>query len=160
MAINVNPPAQIKMPNEFAADPVMRSFFQQINDVLVQMWRRTGGGEDKIENTEQVLTGTNSRVAKNAARIDALEFIKFTVVVVTGDYTANPFEIVICNNTSPITVTLPTDALFDDQIHVKRKPDAARVTVSGTIDGKASRVINRRNWSDFYVFDGTEYSVI
>jgi len=160
MAISVNPPPQPRYPPKIANNEPVREYFDNLNRVILQLWRRTGGGEDAVDSTEQSLTSTSSRVSRNAARIDALEFIRFRVVNVTSDYTAAPFEIVVCNNTTPITVTLPTDALLDDQIHVKRKQDAAKVTVSGSIDGKTSRVINIKNWSDFYVFDGSEYAVI
>jgi len=115
---------------------------------------------EETESNEQILTSTGSRVSRNAARIDGLEFIRFRVVEVTANYTAAPFEIVICSNTIPITITLEPNAVIEDQIHVKRKQAAAKVTVAGTIDGKSSRIINVQNWSDFYVFGATEWAVI
>jgi hypothetical protein len=115
---------------------------------------------EETESNEQVLTSTGSRVSRNAARIDGLEFIRFRVVEITADYTAAPFEIVICNNVVPITITLEPNAVIEDQIHVKRKQTAAEVTVSGAIDGEIERTINVQNWSDFYVFGETEWAVI
>lgn len=160
MAVNVNPPPQIRLPPELAKDKDTRVFFQQLDRMLLQLWKRTGGADDLIDESEQILTSTGSRVSRNAAKIDSLEFIRFNVVEITEDYTALPFEIVICNNLSPITVTLDANAIKNDQIHVKRKPSAAEVTVSGSIDGDTGRIINVANWSDFYVFGETEWAVI
>jgi hypothetical protein len=136
-------------------DPTHR-FVRWIESVTGQ----TNTSAIEVENNEQVLTSTGSRVSRNAARIDGLEFIRFRVVEVTADYTASPFEIVICNNVVPITITLEPNAVIEDQIHVKRKQSAAQVTVSGTIDGDTGRIINVQNWSDFYVFGATEWAVI
>lgn len=160
MAINVNPPPQIKLPPELAKDAATRTYFQHLDRMLLQLWKRTGGSEDLIDESEQVLTSTGSRVSRNSAKIDALEDLRFRVVEVTADYSAAPFEIVICNNIVPITVTLEPNAVIDDKIHVKRKPAAALVTVSGAIDGEIERTINVPNWSDFYAFGETEWTVI
>lgn len=138
-----------------SGDPTHR-FIRWIESVTGQ----TNTSSENIEGAEQALTSTGSRVSRNAARIDGLEFIRFRVVEVTADYTAAPFEIVICNNTVPITITLEPNAVMEDQIHVKRKQSAARVIVSGAIDGEIERTINIKNWSDFYVFGKTEWAVI
>jgi len=161
MVTNVNPPPQIILPkalSNLGIDVV--NYFQQQARFDLQLWTRTGGADDFIDDADQSITSSNSRVSRNAAKIDALEFIKFRVVEVTANYTAAPFEIVICNNVVPITVTLEPNAILDDQIHVKRKQDTAKVTVSGAIDGKTSRVINIEKWSDFYVFGSSEWAVI
>lgn len=161
MVNKVNPPPQIILPKALS-DLGMEviNYFQQQARFDLQLWTRTGGSTDIIDDAEQNLTSANSRVSRNAARIDGLEFIRFRVVEVTADYTAAPFEIVICSNVVPIKVTLEPNAILDDQIHVKRKPKAAKVTVLGSIDGETSRIINIKNWSDFYVFGLTEYAVI
>ena len=160
MASNVNPPPQIRLPKAFQQDNEIQTYFRHIDRVMLQLWKRTGGADDLIDEAAQNITSSSSRVSRNAAKIDALEFIRFTVVSVTQDYTAKPFEIVICYNTIPITITLEPNAVSDDQIHVKRKSSASQVTVSGSVDGATSRVMNIKNWSELYVFDGLEWAVI
>lgn len=161
MGQEVNPPPQILLPKALVDMGIeVIDYFQQQARFDLQIWNRTGAGQDFIDDADQSITSSSSRVSRNSAKIDALEFIRFRVVEVTEDYTAAPFEIVICSNIIPITVTLETNAIFDDQIHVKRKPNAAKVTTLGAIDGETSRVINIKNWSDFYVFGSTEWAVI
>jgi len=158
----VNPPPQIILPKELSDLGIdVINYFQQQARFDLQLWTRTGGSDDLVDEAGQNITSTSSRVSRNAAKIDALEFIRFRVVPnVTADYTAAPFEIVECNNTVPITITLEPNAILDDQIHVKRKQDSAKITVVGPIDGDLSRVINIKKWSDFYVFGSTEWMVI
>jgi hypothetical protein len=161
MIVKVNRPPEIELPEELKKLGIsVINYFEELNRYNLQMFTRTGGASDFIDEAEQNLTSTGSRVSRNAARIDGLEFIRFRVVEVVADYQAAPFEMVICNNVVPITILLEPNALIEDQIHVKRKQDAAKVTVSGNIDGKTSRVINIKNWSDFYVFGETEWAVI
>lgn len=161
MAVKVNRPPEIQLPEELKKLGLsVINYFEELGRYNLQMFTRTGGSRDFIDDAEQALTSTGSRVSRNAARIDGLEFIRFRIVEVTEDYTASPFEIVICNNVIPITVTLEPNAVDEDQIHVKRKPLAAEVTVSGSIDGETERTINVPNWSDFYVFSNLEWAVI
>jgi len=159
--VDVNRPPEIQLPKELADLGIsVINFFEELSRYNLQMFTRTGGAEDFIDDSNQNITSTGSRVSRNAAKIDALEFIKFRVVEVTADYTAAPFEIVICNNVVPIIVTLEPNAILDDQIHVKRKPLAAEVTVTAPIDNDDGRIINVANHSDFYVFGETEWAVI
>lgn len=152
-------PFVIQWPQKWVEDPEIGPVVHYLNRFLHDMFLRSGGGEDLLDSTEQALTSSGSRISRNSAKIDSLEDVRFRVVVVTADYTAAPFEIVVCKNVIPITVTLEPNAIFDDQIHVKRKQDASEVTVLGLIDGDTSRVINKKKWSDFYAFDGVEWGV-
>lgn len=52
MAVNVNPPPQIVLPEEFKKDLNVANYFEQLDRVLLQLWTRTGGATDKIENSE------------------------------------------------------------------------------------------------------------
>lgn len=153
-------PFVIQWPQQWVEDPEIGPVVNYLNKFLHDLFLRTGGGSDLIEEADEKITANNSRVSRNAARIDSLEFVRFRVVEVTADYTAQPFEIVICNNVVPITITLDTSSILDDQIHVKRKPTAAEVNVVGAIDGGTERTINIPNWSDYYVFGETEWAVI
>lgn len=77
------------------------------------------------------------------------------VVNITANYTAKPFEIVVCANTSAINVTLEANPIIDDIINIKRKD--AKVTVNGLIDGKTNKVINIKYYSMKLIYDGLEW---
>lgn len=63
-----------------------------------------------------------------------------TVSVVTTNHSTSGNETVICNNTSPITVTLDASPTAGDEVNIKRWGSAA-VTVSGNIDGQTSKIL-------------------
>ena len=52
MAVKVNPPPQIVLPEEFKNNLAVANYFEQLDRVLLQLWTRTGGSTDKIENAE------------------------------------------------------------------------------------------------------------
>lgn len=158
MVIKVNPPPQIKMPSSFANDPEIRSFFKFRDDFNRQIWTRTGAGNDLIDETDQAITSAGSRISRNAAQIQALEKTDFEIEIITADFTTNRNQIIICNNTAAITVTLDPLAVEEDTVHIKRK--IAKVTVSGPVDGRSTTVINVKNFSMHLVFDGIEWSQI
>lgn len=44
----VNPPPVLRIPQEILNNQNTRSYFEQINKILFQLWMRTGGGSDAI----------------------------------------------------------------------------------------------------------------
>ena len=158
MAIQVNPPPINKLPEKIKKDKELNTFFRHLNHMLLQLWKRTGGGEDLIDSTEQGLTSNSSRVSRNAARIDSLEDTSFTVENIIADFTTSRNQIINCNNTALITVTLDPQALEEDQVHIKR--NNVVVDVLGLIDGKQDRRINIKNFSLHLAFNGADWSQI
>lgn len=49
MAVNVNPPPQIGLPPELVKDKATRTYFQHLERMLLQLWKRTGGSDDLID---------------------------------------------------------------------------------------------------------------
>lgn len=158
MTVKVNPPPQVRIPDEFFNDPVKRDFFEQWGTILFQLWNRTGGASDSISSTEEGLTSAGSRVAKNAVRIHSLEKIDFDIEITTADFTTSRNQIIICQNTSSINVTLDVNAVAEDNVHIKRTD--AVVNVIGSIDGRTKKIINVRYYSMHLVFDGTTWNEI
>lgn len=158
MSVDVNPPPQVKIPDKFLNDPDTRSFFEQQRQILFQLWNRTGGSSDSISSTEEELTSASSRVARNAARIHALEKVDFDIEIITADFTTNRNQIIICKNTASIDVTLDPNAIEEDEVHIKRTN--AVVNVIGSIDGKTQKKINVRYYSMHLVFDGSGWNEI
>lgn len=131
-------------------DPTLR-FMEWIELVTGQ----TNSSSIVIENTEQSLTSTSSRVSRNAARINSLELKDFSLVVTTANVTTNLNQIIACYNTGDISITLDPKALPEDEVHIKRRGDG--VNVIGLIDGLTDKYINVQNYSMHLVFTGTEW---
>lgn len=107
--------------------------------------------EVRVKNNEDSIVGLDQRV-------DELEYRAFETVITTADMTTQGYQVIICNNIVPITITLNTLAIDETEVHIKRR--GAEVTIIGTIDGLVDRVINVPLWSDHLIYDGTDWSVI
>ncbi len=119
------------------------------------------------ELTSQVNTTTaateeiNAQLSSHQQLISQLfEVLKKQEKTVTTDedYTAKPFDLVVCVNTSAIDVTAPINPMSGDIFNVKRTD--AEVTVIGIIDGVTDKVINVQYWSMKLLFNGTEWVAI
>ncbi len=86
MAI-VNPPPQLKIPENILKDPQWLAYERQRDIIIFQLWQRTGGNVDVIEDSQQNITSSSSRVSRNAARINSLELKEFEIVNTTTDIT-------------------------------------------------------------------------
>lgn len=119
---------------------------------------QTNSSSIVIEDTEQSLTSTSSRVSRNAARINSIELKEFEIINTTTSLTTEEFQVIICKNTDEINVTLNDEAIRDDEVHIKRR--GASINVIGSIDGFTNKKINVKNYSMHLVFDGTDWSEI
>ena len=158
MAIKVNPPPGLRIPQAFLNDPETREYISQLNTIIFQLYNRTGGVNDSIGDSQQSITSASSRVSRNAARINSLELKEFEIISTTTDVTAEEFQIILCKNTTPITITLDPQALENDEVHIKRRD--ASIEVIGLIDGFTNKTINVLNYSMHLVFDGTDWSEV
>jgi len=159
MGQEVNPPPQILLPKALSDMGIeVINYFQQQARFDLQLWNRTGAGEDFIDDAGQNITSSNSRVSSNIAKIDALEDIAFDVEIITSDFTTFRNQIIICKNTASINVTLDPKAIEEDTVHIKRTD--AVVDVIGTIDGFIDKRINIKFFSLHLVFNGTDWSQI
>ena len=158
MAVNVNPPPNLRVPKMFLDDKEARNFFNQQITILFQLWQRTGGTTDTVEDSQQNITSSSSRVSRNAARINSLELKEFEIVTTLIDLTTERNQIILCKNVAPITVTLDPQAVEDDEVHIKRRGE--EITILGLIDGETDLIINVPKYSAHLVFDGTDWSAI
>ena len=158
MSVNINPPLQLRVPSQFLNDKPTRDYFEQTNIILFQLWQRTGGTTDSIDNSQQDINSTSSRVSRNAARINSVELKEFEIINTTVGLTAEEFQIIICKNTTEINITLDPQAIENDEVHIKRRDGV--VNVIGSIDGFTNKTINILNYSMHLVFDGTDWSEI
>jgi len=158
MSVNINPPLQLRVPPEFLNDKQTRDYFEQTNIILFQLWQRTGGTTDSIDNSQQDISSTSSRVSRNAARINSVELKEFEIINTTVGLTAEEFQIIICKNTTEINITLDPQAIENDEVHIKRRDGV--VNVIGSIDGFTNKTINILNYSMHLVFSNGDWSEI
>ena len=154
----VNPPPMLQIPDALLKDRQTRDYLRQVETILFQLFQRTGGAVDIIENSQNNITSSSSRVSRNAARLNSLELKEFEIVSTTIDLTTEEFQIIICKNVAPITITLDPQAIENDEVHIKRR--GGSITVSGSIDGFTNKIINVLNYSMHLVFDGVDWSEI
>jgi hypothetical protein len=116
--------------------------------------------ELRVVQNEEDIEVLQAEVLDLQERVEDLEYRVFETILTTASLTAEEFQTIICRNTSPIEILLKTLPLKDDEINIKRKPEAASVKVIGEIDGETFKVLNVRNYSMKLVFDGIEWSEI
>ena len=158
MAVNVNPPPGLRIPKAFLGDAETREYISQLNTIIFQLYNRTGGVSDSVENSQQNITSSSSRTSRNSAKINSLELKEFEIVNTTVDVVVKEFQVLICKNTASIDVTLDTQAIENDEVHIKRR--GGSINVIGSIDGFTNRTINVLNYSMHLVFDGADWSEI
>ena len=49
----VNPPPHLRIPDRFFQDKELRPYFEQVEFILFQLWKRTGGSTDAVESASQ-----------------------------------------------------------------------------------------------------------
>ena len=151
----INPPPQLAIPQVILKDPQWAAYEKQRDVILFQLWTRVGGPVDFVEDSQQNITSSSSRVSRNAARINSLELKAFELVNVTDDFTTDRNQILDCTNTSAINVTLDPQAIEGDEVHVKRRGE--EILIVGSIDESADLIINVPLYSVHLIFNGTTW---
>lgn len=155
MANKVNPPPQLRVPKVILNDREWLAYEKQRDTILFQLWKRMGGDVDLVEDGQQSITSSSSRVSRNAARINSLELKEFDLVQVDSDITTNINQILDCINTAPIKVTLDPQAVAGDEVHVKRRGE--EILIEGSIDGSPDLIINVLLYSVHLIFNGATW---
>lgn len=114
--------------------------------------------EARVVNNEEDIEALQEDVADLKESVELLEYKKFVVVTTDESLTTSQFQIIICNNLSPIEITLKPNAVKDDELHIKRNGE--QVTLKGNVNGLSDRVLNIPQWSDHLVFNGVDWSTI
>lgn len=83
------------------------------------------------------------------------------LLIISASFTlTNQYKYIICNNTTNITVTLPTPSGYAGKdFNIKRK-NTGLVTISGTIDGASSILLNYQYASATLVSDGSTWNLM
>ena len=190
MAVNVNLPP-IRVPDsilELLGDEAA-DYFNKVNFVMYQMWRRQGGANDLIDETQlgelyepgiqtsdvdelvddlevsqemSMILDLSEQIEELQHQIATFSPLKeFESISTSTAFTTTGDQIVICTNTTP--VTHPLNAAPDDgeEVIFKRQ-NTGSVTISGTIDGASSITLLSRYDAPHLVFsvDAGEWSIV
>lgn len=137
MGIRVDP-FLIPVPKHFLINKEDRAYFEYLNRFLHDLWVRTGGGNDAVDDSQisEVFGGP-------AVSIKDLEIIALvsgsTNIISTGD------QFIVCNNTAAGTITLNLTPEDGEDVFVARKNGS--ITVNGKINGNTAFKINGKRSS-------------
>jgi hypothetical protein len=84
----VNPPPFLKLPKAFLADREVRSFIEQQNQIIFQLYRKLGANEDPLSDLQNNgLNGFSSQVQYMQQQIDGLPVFTVDTTGFTTDST-------------------------------------------------------------------------
>ena len=73
MALQVNPPQQLKIPRSLTQDRESLAFFDQMRTILTQLYDRSGGVTDAVGSTDtQEFNRYNSNIQQIQKELDGL----------------------------------------------------------------------------------------
>jgi hypothetical protein len=159
-------PFVIKLTKENLTEPATLFY---LNRFLHDLWIRTGGGNDDIGDSGiKELYSWQGLQSKDELLNISFPATKdqsaFDVVEVTGTtHTTAGNEIVICNNTSKLTVTLNANPDHKERaIIVRNNTGKVDVTTPALINGKTIKTILRRYTAIDHIFtsDAASWNVI
>lgn len=69
----VNPPAALRMPNDIMENPELKKYFDQLNTILFQLWVRSGGGNDFIDDLKLETAVLSGEVLASVGVLDSIQ---------------------------------------------------------------------------------------
>ena len=163
--VAANPPPILRKPKELQENPSVRAYLDSLERIVYQLWLRTGAGDDLVDGAltsdvyeaaiqsldlEDAIEDYDHTFVPDLdlqAMIDEIDFSnrleadkeKLEIIDVIADFTTTSSQICICNNTTPITLTLNDSPDDGEELIIKRL--GSSVVVSGAIDGATSKTI-------------------
>ncbi len=89
MTERVNPPPNLRRPKKIQGDPELEAYFRDMETIIFQLWRRTGGGTDLVDEAV-----TNFNINFSSAIFDIREQIGsgIPVTIDTTGFTVDTTE--------------------------------------------------------------------
>lgn len=145
-------PFVIPIPPELLKDPQTREFFEYFVRWAYDIWIRTGGGDDAVENAnieEKYPWELTPLPEDNSASplhfvTNQVEVDRFNAVSKSIDYVASDFDFV--NAKSKATITLP-EYPRDGSVVIVRNGDGLPIKLNGNgrlINGQSAGIIYRK----------------
>ncbi|MGB0943137.1 MAG: hypothetical protein ACPGUE_12075 [Marinomonas sp.] len=131
----VNPPKQVTLPPELAKNPQLRKAFDDVYQILFQLWQRTGAGSDWIDGIRSDLYEFDDV----QLLVESFKENKPDVKVATLDYTTLGDQVVICNDA--LTVYLNDSPRDREKVKV--------ITANGdvVINGNGKNINKKDKWT-------------
>lgn len=84
----VNPPPALRLPLSLAQNQEARVYFEQINKILFQLWTRTGGGNDDINDLLNDQSAIEGEVNEALGQIENVSRVA-SINALTADFKGN-----------------------------------------------------------------------
>lgn len=84
----VNPPPALRLPPSLAQNQEARVYFEQINKILFQLWARTGGGNDDINDLLNDQSAIEGEVNEALGQIENVSRVA-SINALTADFKGN-----------------------------------------------------------------------
>lgn len=123
MTIQINPPPQPRYPKAIADDREARSYFDAINRIILQLYRKTSGGTESFDDQ---LTQFNE--LEDLIYLSFIGKDKLNEVSIGANYNADAGEFIVV--TADCTITLPQYPDSQDRVRVYLS-DFLEVTIDG-----------------------------
>lgn len=84
----VNPPPALRLPPSLAQNQEARVYFEQINKILFQLWARTGGGNDDINDLLNDQSAIEGEINEALGQIENVSRVA-SINALTADFKGN-----------------------------------------------------------------------
>lgn len=140
MANIVNPPPNLKLPVAFQENNDQRTYFRQLEWIMFQLWKRTGGGTDDTSNLESAINQFDE-LSYIGQQLDKNNEIK-NIVSTSSSYTASKGDFILA--TGAITISLNQYPEENEIIQVMRLTDTVTIDGNGkNINGETTLTLNQ-----------------
>lgn len=152
------------IPKKILQDPEVRDYFQYLHRFLHDLWVRTGGGDDQINNLGvrelypyQSTEEATSTDLTNLYSVGVSDSSKKEYYSVSSNHTTTGNEII--EATAELSVTLNTTPELLEAVSVKRNGTGI-VTIVGTIDGDSNFQLLYNDESVDLIYNGSGWLII
>lgn len=104
------------------------------------------------------LNTLEDRIEQNETDIADLSFS--TTSITSSTTLDNDNQVVLCNNATDITITLPVATREGQNIIIKKLGDGSVTISGGTIDGESSLIITHKYDAPYLTFTGSEWYIV
>jgi hypothetical protein len=146
-------PFVIRWPKKWESDPELRDVLRYLNRFLHDLWIRTGGGPDLIEEGLEAIEDLQDQINAIIVRLDAIEIrlidLEGLTVVTAVDYTIDGtvtgHQTIVC--TADLTVSLDPAPSDRDTATIKVGQKSTKVIIDGNgklIEADSTMTLRRR----------------
>jgi len=87
-----NPPPNIPIPDKFLRDPDTRDYFESRDFIQFQIWKKIGGGDDLVEESNQFVTKSQAQINQIREQIGSGDPLTWDETGFSWDSTKQSFD--------------------------------------------------------------------